>query len=132
MSEDAWPSRQTLKSPYNHNTKAAVSQPHLKPPASPETIQQIANEMDKAKPVPQSVDSQCQQKLSTMPDFPEMDPPQPAENAYLDGSGEASGDNKELNKLLGSGYRPLTKNNGEWSEEDMPESDSDNKKLLLE
>lgn len=131
MNKDAWPSHQELRSPYNHNSKAAMAEPHLKPSVSPETISQIANQMDRPSPVPQSNDEACQRMLSGMPDFPEMQSPQPAKNMYL-GSEDSQETNRELNKLLNHGYRPLEKNNGEWSETEVPGSDSNNKKLLLE
>lgn len=129
--DDAWPTRKTVLSLFNHNTKAAIAQPHLKPSASSQTIQQIANEMGKSQQPPSMPgELECQQKLAGMPDFPEMDPPQPAENMYLDGSGDDSGNNRELNKLLNAGYRPLDKVDGEWSE--TAPTNSDNEKLLLE
>jgi hypothetical protein len=129
METDAWPTRNTLRSPFNHNTKAAVGEPHLQPSVSSQTINQISNEMGKTQPPPsQSLDPQCQNILSKMLEFPEMDPPMPAEDAYLNGSGVNSGENRELNKLLSAGYQLLDKKDGEWSQADIP----NNTKLLLE
>jgi len=128
METDAWPARNTLRSPFNHNTKAAVGEPHFNPSVSSQTINQISNEMSKvAQSAPRNLD-QCQNMLSGMPELPEMDPPMPAEDAYLDGSGDIPGKNRELDKLLTAGYQILDKKDGEWSQADIP----DNTKLLLE
>jgi hypothetical protein len=120
-----------MGSPYNHNTKAAAAEPHLRPVVSQKTINQIANQMDNAKPIPKSQNELCQGMLSGMPEIGSFGQPEPAQNAYLDGSGNISDTNKELNKLLNVGYRPLEKNGGKWSEKETTQS-SDHNKLLLE
>ena len=125
MNSDAWPDRQpTLKSPYNHNHKAAIANPHLQPDVSPQTIQNIASQMDKPVSVGSSVMpsvENCQLLLSGMPDLQDV----PSDSC----SGACPGGNRELEKLLTSGYRPLDKQDGRWSEIANPHSD---KKLLLE
>lgn len=126
---DNWPTRQTLKSPYGHGSKAAAFEPHLKPSVSPVIIQQIANQMGKISEVSTSINSKCQQMLSRMPEIPEMDQPKLSDNGvYLE---EPSSDipthNMELEKLFKSGYKPLDKLNGKWTE-----TSSGDKKLLLE
>lgn len=103
MSEDAWPTHIALRSPFNHNTKAAACEPHLKPSVSPETIQQIANEMDRIPDPPPPQESQCQQILHNMPDIPESD------HNFQKPEGE-------LQKLLKAGHKPLDKVNGQWKE----------------
>jgi len=103
MSEDAWPTHVALRSPFNHNSKAAACEPHLKPSVSPETIQQIANAMDHIPDPPPSQESQCQQMLSDMPDIPEAD------QNFQKPEGE-------LQKLLKAGYKPLDNIDGQWKE----------------
>jgi len=120
---DSWPSRQILTSPFNHNTKAAVGKPHLQPDVSPEIINKIANNMCDHQESDASLpptDKMCQSMLSGMPDFPEMENPET--KSHEDGS------NKELDKLLSSGYKPLSKKDGEWYET----AAMNNKKIILE
>lgn len=122
---DAWPSRQTLKSPYNHNHKAAMVNTHLLPDVSPETIQKIANQMDKPQGGVQPIsDQNCQLLLAGMPDLPDTFE---ASNSCPEDS--ASG-NRELDKLLVLGYKPLGLSDGKWSEETI--DSPPHKKLLLE
>lgn len=128
--DDAWPSCQDLRSPFNHNKKAAVVNQQLQPPVSQSVINQIACHMGSsqspAEPS-QPLGVRCQELLAVMPDFPKMESPQLAKN----NSDIDSKENSELNKLLKSGYKILEKDNGEWSETDLI-GVSDNKKLLLE
>jgi len=127
MSEgDAWPqSRHAL---FNCHKKAAAAESHLQPSVPQEIINQIANQMDQTVPIQKPNEDMCQSMLASMPKLGSFGQSEPAENAYLDMSGETSGQNKELNGLLGAGYRPLNKNDGKWSEADS----KDNTKLILE
>ena len=127
MSEgDAWPqSRHAL---FNCHKKAAAAEPHLQPSVPQETINQIANQMDQIIPTQKPNEDICQSMLANMPKLGSFGQPEPAENAYLDMSGEVSGQNKELSGLLGAGYRPLNKDGDKWSETNS----KDNTKLILE
>lgn len=121
---DAWPSRQTLRSPYNR--KDAMANTHLQPDTSPATIQKIANQMDKSNGGVQSIspDQNCQLLLAGMPDL------QGAPEVSDTNSNDNAGGNRELDKLLALGYKPLGLSGGKWSEE-MTNSPP-NKNLLLE
>jgi hypothetical protein len=138
--DDKWPERPTLRSPFNNNVKCAGVgiESHLKPDASPVVIQQIANAMGgSSSNSPRDQGEQCSQMLATMPEFPEMDPPRPAEPLYMaqphgllgqeDVQNVQNSSNDELTKLFKSGYRPIDKIDGQWTE-----TSEGNGKLIVE
>jgi len=119
MKTDAWPDRSMAEL----MTKATLMPSGS---VSSDIVSQIADKMDGIDRASSSVDN-CQKMLEKMPDFPDMEKP-PEEPEPKDPN-----DNPELNKLLSTGYRPLQKEDGQWSETAVNALDiPNNTKLLLE
>jgi hypothetical protein len=101
MTPESWPQHSSLRSPFNKN-QVACNVPDN--PVSPEDIQNVADAMDNSysKP-PVDLHDRCQQMLADMPEVKATETT-PIEKP------------DEYKKLMASGYKQLTKQDGTWSE----------------